>query len=145
MNENQESPIRDQSRRDFFNKLAVAAGGGVLLGATGVAGAADEKEKSLLLTEPHTCKGLNTCKGKGKGGGNECAGQGACATAEAHGCHTHNACKGQGGCGDTAGRNSCKGKGECSVPLGKKTWEKTRKAFEAAAKKAGIKVGKAPK
>ena len=143
MNEKLESSIHDPSRRDFFNKLAVAAGGGVLLGAAGMARAADEK--SLFLTEPHTCKGLNTCKGKGKGGKNDCAGQGACATAKAHSCHGHNECKGQGGCGDTAGQNSCKGKGECSVPLGKKTWKKARKGFEAAAKKAGIKVGKAPK
>ena len=142
MNEKEESLIHDQSRRDFFNKLAVAAGGGVLLGAAGVAHSADEK--SPLLTEPHTCKGLNTCKGKGKGSKNDCAGQGACATAEAHGCHTHNACKGQGGCGNTAGQNDCKGKGECSVPLSKKTWKKARAAFEKAATKAGIKVGAAP-
>ena len=145
MNEKQESSIHDQSRRDFFNKLAVAAGGGVLLGAAGVARAADDKEKSPLLTEPHTCKGLNTCKGKGKGGKNDCAGQGACATANEHSCHGDNACKGQGGCGATAGQNECKGKGECGVPLKKSTWKKARKAFEAAAKKAGIKVGKAPK
>ncbi|MFK5922578.1 MAG: hypothetical protein QM496_10395 [Verrucomicrobiota bacterium] len=144
MNEKQESSIQDQSRRNFFNKLAVAAGGGVLLGAAGMARAADD-EKSPLLSDPHTCKGLNTCKGKGAGGKNDCAGQGACATAEKHSCHGHNACKGQGGCGSSAGENSCKGKGECSVPLSKKTWKKARRAFEKEAKKAGIKVGPAPK
>ncbi len=143
MKQKQESSIQDQSRRDFFNKLAVAAGGGVLLGAAGVARAADEK--SLLLSEPHTCKGLNTCKGKGAGGKNDCAGQGACATAEKHSCAGSNACKGQGGCGSEAGQNSCKGKGECGVPLKKSTWKKARKAFEREAKKAGIKVGPAPK
>ena len=116
----------------------------MLLGASGVARAADD-EPSPLLTGPHTCKGLNTCKGKGKDGKNECAGQGECATAEAHSCHGSNACKWQGGCGETAGRNACRGKGECSVPLSKETWKKVRKAFEAAAKKAGIKVGPAPK
>jgi hypothetical protein len=144
MNKKQETSIHDQSRRDFFTKLAAAAGGGVLLGASGMAHAAAD-EKNPLLTEPHTCKGLNTCKGKGKGGKNDCAGQGACATADAHSCHGSNACKGQGGCGETAGQNDCKGKGECAVPLGKDTWKKVRKAFEGAAKKAGIKVGPAPK
>jgi hypothetical protein len=87
---------------------------------------------------------LNTCKGKGKGGGNDCAGQGKCATAEAHSCHGKNACKGQGGCGEHPAQNACKGQGDCAVPLKEGAWKKARSNFEAVMKKAGKKVGAAP-
>jgi hypothetical protein len=53
------------SRRDF-GKLSVAALAGLSL-AGGASFAADSKksEKSPLLGDPHACRGLNTCKGKG--------------------------------------------------------------------------------
>ncbi len=97
-----------------------------------------------LLSEPHICRGMNTCKGQGAGGDNECAGLGGCATAEKHSCTGHNECKGRGGCGEHAGENACKGKGECGVPLKAKTWTTARKNFEAAMTKAGKKFGDAP-
>jgi hypothetical protein len=135
------------SRRDF-GKLTMAAFGGVLMGATlaGRAAEGDNKhDPALLLQDKHVCRGLNTCKGKGKGGDNSCAGTGNCATAEAHSCKGDNACKGQGGCEEYAGQNSCKGQGSCDVPLKEKTWKKARKAFEAQMKKAGKTFGDAPK
>lgn len=134
------------SRRDF-NKLTVAAFGGVLLGTTltGRAADKDDHDPKLLLEEPHVCRGLNTCKEKGKGKNNACAGQGNCATADKHSCKGENACKGQGGCGEYPGQNSCKGKGGCEVPLAEKKWAKARKAFEEQMTKAGKKFGDAPK
>lgn len=140
--------LRDTAltRRDF-GKLTMAAFTGVLLGTTLAAQAAEgeKHDPALLLRDKHVCRGLNTCKGKGKDGKNSCAGTGNCATTEAHSCKGDNACKGQGGCGEYAGQNSCKGTGDCSVPLDEKTWKKARKAFEAQMKKAGKTVGAAPK
>ncbi|MGH7199145.1 MAG: hypothetical protein ACREJB_00965 [Planctomycetaceae bacterium] len=110
-------------------------------------------EEVLLTSEPHVCRGLNLCKQQGNCAevadlepkANACAGQGGCATAEAHSCHTQNACKGQGGCGEIAGRNSCKGKGECAVPLMPDAWTSARAAFETAyKKKTGKDLGPAP-
>ena len=138
------------SRRDF-SKLTAAAFGGVLLGSTLAARAADDKaakgkhDPELLLQDKHVCRGLNTCKGKGKGKDNSCAGMGNCAIVEAHSCNGENACKGQGGCGEYAGQNSCKGQGSCEVPLREKTWKAARKAFEAQMKKSGKTFGAAPK
>jgi hypothetical protein len=98
-----------------------------------------------LLQEPHVCRGLNTCKNKGKKETtNECAGQGHCATAAEHSCHTANECKGQGGCGKEPGENECKGKGACHVPLKESTWPKARKRFEELMTRAGKKFGEAP-
>jgi hypothetical protein len=140
------------NRRDF-TRLAAAALGGALAGAR-IAAAEDKKDekpkkkdvnKPLLLQEPHVCRGLNTCKGKGKGGKNDCAGQGQCATAKAHTCGGDNECAGLGGCGDTPGENKCNGKGDCHVPLSDKAWAKARKSYEAAMKKADKKFGDAPK
>ena len=136
----------DLSRRDF-SKLSLAAFSGMLMGTMSGPGCATvESEKmavALLLDEPHVCRGLNTCKGKGKGGKNECAGRGSCAAVD-HACHTLNDCKGQGGCEETAGRNSCKGKGNCSVPLDLGAWKKARAAFEKAAAGAALAIGPAP-
>jgi hypothetical protein len=145
----------DLNRRDF-TKLAMAALGGLVAGA-GLLQAADKDEKKeekkpskkdpkkpLFLQEPHICRGLNTCKGKGKGGKNACAGQGACATAKAHTCSGDNECAGLGGCGAHPGMNACKGKGECAVPLSKKAWTSARKTFEMQMTKAKKKFGKAP-
>jgi len=135
------------SRRDF-NRLTMSAFGGALLGASLVGRAADKDDKhdpALLLQDKHVCRGLNTCRGKGKGSDNSCAGMGTCAIAEAHSCKGENSCKGQGGCGEYPGQNSCKGLGSCEVPLKEKTWKTARKAFEAQMKKAGKTFGDAPK
>jgi hypothetical protein len=133
------------SRRDF-GKLTAAAFGGVLLGSTLIGRAGDAEEKAAPATEDkHVCRGLNSCKEKGKGGKNSCAGQGNCATVEAHSCKGENACKGQGGCGEHPAENACKGKGGCQVPLKEKSWAKARKAFEVRMKEAGKTIGKAPK
>jgi hypothetical protein len=136
----------DMNRRDF-QRLTLAALGGTLAG-TQLSQAADDKgkeEKNPLLSDPHVCRGINTCKGKGKDKKNDCAGQGTCATAKAHSCHADNDCKGQGGCGAKPGENACKGKGECGVPLSSRAWEKARKRFEELMKKQGKKFGPAPK
>ena len=105
-------------------------------------------ETPLLLQDPHVCRGINTCKNKGKPGTtNECAGQGHCNTVKSHSCQGMNDCKGHGGCGENPGENDCKGKGGCAVPLdaGKKmTWQKARKRFEELMKKAGKTYGDAP-
>ena len=162
----------DLSRREF-NRLSMAAFGGVVAGSlagcsdgeddappvtpaggttttepadgTDTTGSDPEAATSLLMGEKHVCRGLNMCKGKGgAGGGNDCAGLGACATIAAHECSTTNACKGQGGCGDNPGENACKGKGSCAVPLKDHAWGKARTNFEAAMKAAGKEVGAAP-
>jgi hypothetical protein len=153
-------PVNTQSRRGHmsrsevnrrkFNKLAAAAFGGLLAG-TGMALADDqEKEnkksskKNPLLFEPHVCRGLNTCKNKGKSEKNDCAGMGNCATVKAHTCKAANDCRGQGGCGEHPGENSCNGKGECGVPLSDKAWPKARKRFKELMEKEGKKIGEAP-
>ena len=139
--------VTNLSRRDF-GRLTAAAFGGVLLGSTlagRAAGKDDKHDPELLLQDKHVCRGLNTCKTKGKGADNSCAGMGNCAIADKHSCKGENACKGQGGCGEYPGQNSCKGLGSCEVPLEKKTWKSARKAFEAQMKKAGKTFGDAPK
>lgn len=156
---------KDLDRREF-NRLAVAAFGGVVAGSlagcqqqppaansgTGAGGttpapgdsSAGETAVSLLLVEPHVCRGLNTCKGMGASKENACAGQGTCASVEHHQCGGQNACKGQGGCGAHPGENSCKGEGHCAVPLMDHAWGPARKNFEAAMKAAGKEFGAAP-
>ncbi|QDT93542.1 hypothetical protein [Gimesia algae] len=103
-----------------------------------------DKDVSLLMKEPHVCRGLNTCKGKHAGTENECAGLGACASVAEHSCSGENECKGQGGCGSNPGMNSCKGKGGCHIPLMPEAWKLARAEFEKAMEKAGKKVGPAP-
>jgi len=140
------------NRRDF-HKLTAAALGGVMAGSN-LLRADDKKDDktkpkdkkiNAFLQEPNVCRGLNTCKGKGKGGKNECAGQSACATAEKHTCKGDNACVGLGGCGEHPGENACKEKGECAVPLDKDAWKKARKRFEEIMTKEKKKFGDAPK
>src|ERR1043165_7667660 len=115
----------DLSRRDF-NKLTMAAFGGVVAGASAFARAEDEKgEGDEEKKEIHVCRGLNTCKNQGAGE-NDCAGQGDCSTAVEHTCSEQNECKNQGGCGKTPGENKCKGMGKCHVPLTDKTWKIAR-------------------
>jgi hypothetical protein len=133
-------------RRDF-NKLAVAALGGLVAGAQ-VADAAEKKDttKSMLMQEPHVCRGLNpNCKGEVKGKKHTCAGQSNCASAAAHTCASMNDCAGLGGCGEKPGENSCKGKGACAVPIAHDdAWKKARENFEKAMKAAGKTPGPAP-
>lgn len=102
-----------------------------------------------LLIEPHVCRGLNTCKGKGRDGKNECAGTGACATAPDNTCGGNNDCRGLGACDQPPqagypGENTCKGQGGCQVPMlpGKPLmWKKARMRFEALMEQVGRKVG----
>lgn len=144
MNNKTQSNPSSISRRDF-SRLTMAAFGGVLIGSTLAGRAAESKyDPANMLGDKHVCRGLNTCKGKGKGEKNSCAGMGDCATAEKHSCSGENACKGQGGCDGHAGQNSCKGQGSCEVPLTEKNWKKARVAFEKQMKKMGKTFGKAP-
>jgi hypothetical protein len=92
----------------------------------------------------HLCRGLNECKGKGKGGENACRGQGRCATAKEHACGGQNECKGLGGCGETAGANECKGHGGCHVPLMDDAWAKLRQKKEAEWTEKKLESGAAP-
>jgi hypothetical protein len=136
--------LTNLSRRDF-GKLSVAALAGLSLEASPLF-AADEKNspKSPLLNDPHVCRGLNTCKGKGADKKNSCAGTGTCATVKSHACGGSNECKGQGGCGEKPGENACKGQGDCHVPLPKAAWKKARKRFEVLMKADNKKFGSAP-
>ena len=132
------------TRRDF-GRLSAAAVGGLMIGSVvGCKTTSADPAQHVMLNEPHVCCGLNTCKSKGRGGDNACAGQGSCATATEHACRGMNDCKGQGGCGTSAGLNDCKGHGKCAVPLSAKAWKAARANFEKAAGAAGMKVGAAP-
>ncbi len=144
------------NRRDF-TKLSALAMGGMMAGSfagcgaktektgepqaekTGAETQASGKEDTALAawSDKHVCQGLNACKGKGKGGDNECAGQGKCFTTNKHTCHYENDCKYQGGCGESVASNECKGKGECGVPLSEGTWQTAYKKFKADMTKAG--------
>ena len=147
------------NRRDVVRLGLVALGGLVTGTLIGCSGKPEQKEKtaadtttrgddktSLLLNDPHVCRGINAaCKNKGKPGTtNQCVGQAHCATVAAHDCNGMNDCKGQGGCGEHPGENQCKGKGSCAVPPSDKTWPKARKRFEELMAKAGKKFGDAP-
>ena len=160
--------------RRGFSQLTTAA----LLGM--VAGAAAESEeavaqpapppkakvkavdrRNLFLSEPNICRGLNVCKGKGRGDGqggpNKCVGTSVCATVSDHTCAGNNDCRGQGACdvGDPAiyevgypGENTCKAKGACGVPIPIEKdhiWRQARRRFEAIIKDAGGNAGPAPR
>jgi hypothetical protein len=131
----------DVSRRDF-GKLTLAALGGAVAGSL-LVGRTLWADDTAAAGDKHLCCGLNACKGQGAGGKNDCAGQGSCATVQAHGCNGMNDCKGLGG-GDHPGTNDCKGKGGCGVPLSGEGWKRGRASFEAAMTKAGKKFGAAP-
>lgn len=148
-------------RRDF-HKLTVAALGGMIAGTTvgctgtpptqpsspsvanSMASATLTEAEKLIIDEPHTCRGLNSCKNLGRSKYNACAGQGTCASIADAACSGNNECKGQGGCGEDPGMNSCKGKGGCHIPLMESAWTKARTAFEGAMKKSGKTFGAAP-
>ena len=137
----------EPNRRDF-TKLAAAALGGLVAGTAIAQEKKDDKKeekKNPLLSDKHVCRGLNTCKGKGKGDKNDCAGMGGCATAKAHECAGKNECRGQGGCGEKPGENECKTMGKCAVPLDAKAWPKARKRFEELMTADKKKFGPAPK
>ncbi len=135
---------RTELNRREFQRLGAAALGGMMLGAAGLTSVA-RADENPLLSDPHVCRGINTCKGKGASGKNDCAGQGTCATAEKHTCHAANQCKGQGGCGAHPGENACKGQGACNVPLKPAIWGKARKRFEQLMTAEKKPFGKAPK
>ena len=133
-----EKPI---DRRDFHHLTAAALGGlaaGTLLGCSGPGGG------GATASDKHLCRGLNDCKGQGKGGDNACRGQGACATAKEATCGGNNECKGLGGCGETVGANDCKGKGACHIPLMDSAWDKLRKKREAEWTEKMAEFGAAP-
>jgi hypothetical protein len=141
--------------RRQLTRLALAALGGLAAGCGGVKPTPESPPTRKdgdgaaagpsILSDPHVCRGINTCKNKGKKNTtNECAGQAHCATAAAHDCNGQNACRGQGGCGEHPGENECKGKGACEVPLSDKTWPKARAKFEEVMKAAGKTFGPAP-
>jgi hypothetical protein len=133
---------RSLDRRDF-HKLTAAALGGLSAGA--MAGCSRSGlAPSSSAAELHLCRGLNDCKGLGKGSANACRGQGACATAKEHSCAAQNDCKGLGGCGQTVGTNACKGKGGCAVPLMPTAWETLRKKKEAEWGEKKVDFGAAP-
>jgi hypothetical protein len=100
--------------------------------------------EAYIMDEPHTCRGLNSCKGLGRDQENACAGQGTCASIADSSCGGHNECKGQGGCGENPGMNECKGQGGCHIPLMASAWDTARNAFETAMKKNGKEFGAAP-
>ncbi len=121
----------DSIDRRRFHELTAAALGGLATGAVvGCGGGDGAKDDGKAVADVHLCRGLNDCKGKGKGGDNACRGQGACATAKEHSCGGQNECKGLGGCGENVGANDCKTKGGCQVPLMDSAWEKLRKRKE---------------
>jgi hypothetical protein len=97
----------------------------------------------VMLSGKNVCRGLNVGKNH-KGGSNDCAGRGECASIKAHDCSGQNECKGQGGCGENPGTNACKGKGGCHVPLMDEAWTKARAKFEKVMTSAGRPIGPAP-
>lgn len=149
--------------RREFHQLTLAALSGAVAGASlgcnnGGGGSApkaapvadkstiklSEEAEALIMDEPHTCRGLNSCKGNGRDKENACAGQGTCASIADSTCGGTNDCKGQGGCGANPGMNDCKGKGGCHIPLMDSAWETARAAFETAMAKNGKTFGTAP-
>jgi hypothetical protein len=138
--------------RRTFNQLTAAALGGIAAGSLAGCGgakpaanpAAPASTGTAAVADVHLCRGLNDCKGKGKGGDNACRGQGACATAKEHTCGGKNECKALGGCGESAGANECKGKGGCHVPLMDDAWAKLHDKLEAEWKTKKLDYGKAP-
>lgn len=141
--------MRDSSMdRRRFHELTAAALGGLAAGALAGCGGGEQPKGGAgdgkSTADAHLCRGLNECKGKGKGGDNACRGQGACATAKEHSCGKQNDCKGLGGCGAKPGENSCKGEGNCAVPLMDAAWDKLRKKKEEEWKGKQEEFGTAP-
>lgn len=160
-------PASSEIDRRLFHQLTVAAFMGAVAGTADDAAAQARKQKDKpadrgnpMLLEPNICRGLNICKGKGRGDGlggpNKCVGMSVCATAPAHICNGKNECRGLGACdvGDPAryqigypGENTCKTKGACGVPIPQEKdhiWQQARRRFEALLKDAGGNAGPAP-
>jgi hypothetical protein len=134
---------RENLNRREFHTLAAAAVGGAIAGS--MAGCSKKPKENAgngkdagkgggdvaaNPAEKHLCKGLNTCKGKGKDGKNDCRGMGSCATYKSHSCSGENDCKGQGGCQGKVGTNDCKKMGSCHVPLVGDSWKEAKDAFD---------------
>lgn len=137
--------MRANLDRRKFNQLTAAAFGGLAAGALlGCRSEPDAVAKAEGTGDVHLCRGLNDCKGQGKGGDNACRGQGVCATAKEHACGGMNECKGLGGCGATAGMNECKGQGGCHVPLMDSAWESIRTRLETEWKEKDLAFGEPP-
>lgn len=157
--------------RRAFHQLTTAAFLGAAAGLTETAAVAAEPKPATkplkpadrgnpLLLEPNICRGLNTCKGKGRGdgrgGANQCVGTSTCALVATHICAGNNECRGQGACdvGDPAiyqinypGENTCRGKGACGVPITADKdhiWRQARRRFEALMADIGGRAGTAP-
>lgn len=114
-------------------------------------------------SELHVCMGLNSCKGQGYTGKNDCAGMGECSTVS-HPCHTLNECKGQGGCGLFGTteefchppENECRYQGSCGAPIlnsrfivqgpnkGRSVWQLARARFEEKRTASNQKFGAPP-
>src|SRR5947209_3048022 len=134
-------------RRDFHKLTTAALSGlatGTMLGCVKEGAKAPSGDTAVAKVDVHLCRGLNDCKGQGKGGENSCRGQGACATAKEHTCGGQNDCKGLGGCGETAGANDCKGHGGCHVPLMDDAWATLRKRKEGQWADKKLQAGAAP-
>jgi hypothetical protein len=134
----------DLTRRDFA-KLTLAALAGFSAGS-GANGSQPQTASASdpILSEPHICRGLNTCRGRAVSRHNQCAGTSTCATARYHPCKGHNDCRGQGGCGDLPGGNECRGLGACDVPLKPRVWPLARKRFEQVMKQQRRRFGVPP-
>jgi hypothetical protein len=133
----------DFTRRDFA-KLTIAALAGLTAGSPAAAADASRRVQDPILSDPHICRGLNTCKSKDVTGHNQCAGTGTCATARYHPCKGHNECRGQGGCGDGPGTNECRGWGACDVPLKPGVWVVARQRFEKVMRQQRRRFGVPP-
>lgn len=135
----------DFTRRDFA-RLALAALTGLAAGSHATASEVQRSGsvKDPLLSDPHICRGLNTCRGRDVTQHNQCAGTGTCATARYHPCKGHNDCRGQGGCGDVPGANECRGWGACDVPLKPRVWSVARQRFEKLMKQQRRRFGVPP-
>ena len=151
----QEEPARQPLQQQPSDQPPPAAQQNQVAGQQGKAKPFDES--NLLLREPHVCRGLNTCRGKGADGRNACAGQGVCATAPHHMCKGNNQCRGLGACEEGQwpqhqpeypGENTCRGKGGCQVPMyptRARMWQKARNRFVALMLDAGKRVGTPPR
>jgi len=87
----------DLSRREFW-KTRIGRPGGTIHRGCWPSDCRRQKggEKNPLLSDPHVCRGLNTCKAKGAGKKNSCAGTGQCATAAKHAAARRMSARGRG-------------------------------------------------
>ena len=95
--------------------VVMAAFAGLLGSGVALSGCASGGSSSSQGMDKHSCKGMNSCKGKGgcavEGknsckGMNACKGMGGCATDKAS-CSGKSGCKGGAKTGSSCGKNSC--------------------------------------